>query len=141
MWKKCTKHLHALLHRNVDYLSQRKSEKEDGKKETHVAALSVSEQVLLMTSKVKVFAADGSSTIARALIDPGSSLLFVHERLAQHLRLLCSNKNAKWKELLELVHLQEVLYGPRCLALRTMGQYLLLCISTNKVQPLQCNLE
>ena len=57
---------------------------EDGKEETHVAALSVSKQVLLMTSKVKVTVANGPSTIARALIDPGSSALFVHERLAQH---------------------------------------------------------
>ena len=27
-------------------------------------------------------------------IDPGSSVLFVHERLAQYLCLLCSKKNA-----------------------------------------------
>ena len=38
-----------------------------------VAALSVSEQVLLMTCKVKVTAADLSSIIARALINPGSA--------------------------------------------------------------------
>ena len=47
-----------------------------------------------MTCKVKVTAADGSSTIARALIDPGSSASFVHERLAQHLRLPRKSKNA-----------------------------------------------
>ena len=40
-----------------------------------------------MTCKVKVTAPDGSSTIARTLIDPGSSTSFVHERFAQHLRL------------------------------------------------------
>ena len=57
----------------------------EGKEEAHVAALSVSEQVLLMTCKVKVTASDGSSTIARALIDPGSSTSLVHERIAQHL--------------------------------------------------------
>ena len=68
--------------------------KKDGKEETHVAALTVSEQVLLMTCKVKVTATDGSSTIARALIDPGSSASFVHERLAQHLRLPRKSKNA-----------------------------------------------
>ena len=44
-----------------------------------MAALSDSEQVLLMTCKVKVIALNGSSTIARALIDPGSSTSFVHE--------------------------------------------------------------
>ena len=48
-----------------------------------------------MTCKVKDIAADGPSIIPRALIDPGSSALFVHERLAQHLRLPCSNKNAR----------------------------------------------
>ena len=34
-----------------------------------------------MTCKVKVTAADGYGPIARALIDPGSSASFVHERL------------------------------------------------------------
>ena len=42
----------------------------------HVAALSVNEQALLMTCK-------------------GSSASFVHERLAQHLRLPRSKKNAR----------------------------------------------
>ena len=46
-----------------------------------------------MTCKVKVTAPDGSSTIARALIDPGSSTLFVNERIAQHLRLTHRKKN------------------------------------------------
>ena len=47
-----------------------------------------------MTCKVKVTTApDGSSTIARPLIDPGSSTCFVHERIAQHLRLPHSKKN------------------------------------------------
>ena len=77
MCKKSTKHHHTLLQRDVDH--QKKSEKEDGKEETYVAALSVNEQVLLMTCKVKVTTVDGSSTIARALIDTGSSALFIHE--------------------------------------------------------------
>ena len=47
----------------------------------------VDEQVLLMTCRVKVTAADGSSTIASALIDPGSPASFIHEWLAQHLHL------------------------------------------------------
>ena len=42
---------------------------------------------------MKVTVADGSSTIARALVDPGSSASYVQERLAQHLRLPCKNKN------------------------------------------------
>ena len=57
--------------------------------------LCVSEQVLLMIWKVKFTTADGSSTIGRALIDPGSSASFVHEQVAQHLRLPSSNKNAR----------------------------------------------
>ena len=48
MCKKCTKHHHMLLHRDANYLPQRKSENEEGKRETHVAALSVSKQVLLI---------------------------------------------------------------------------------------------
>ena len=53
-----------------------------------------------MTCKVKVIAADGSHTIARALIDPGYSASFSHERLAQHLyvHLLHSNKKARVEE-------------------------------------------
>ena len=75
------------------FFTQKKLENEEGKEETYVAALSVSEQVLLKTCKLKIIAPDRSSTIARALIDPGSSALFVHERIAQHLRLSHSSKN------------------------------------------------
>ena len=46
-----------------------------------------------MTCKVKVTAQDESSTIARALIDPGSSTSFVLEQIAEHLRLSCRKKN------------------------------------------------
>ena len=79
---------------NADYISQKKPEKKQGKKETHVVALSVSEQVLPLTCKVKVTAADRSNTMGTALIDPGFSASFVNERLAQHLHLSHSNKNA-----------------------------------------------
>ena len=50
-----------------------------------------------MICKVNVTTAEWSSTIARALIDSGSSAAFVHEKLAQHLhvRLPHSNKNAR----------------------------------------------
>ena len=78
MCKECTKHCHTLLHRDANFLSQKMRE-EHGKEETHVAALSVSEQVLLMTCKVNVTAAVGSSTTAMVLIDPGFSASFVHE--------------------------------------------------------------
>ena len=83
---------HVLVHRDADSLPQRKPEA-DGKEETQVAVLTASEQVLLMTCKIKVIVADGSSTIARALIDPGSSVSCDYERLAQHLRLSRKNKN------------------------------------------------
>ena len=56
--QKCTKHHHTLLHRDADCLPQRKPD-EDGKEETYVVTLTVSKQVLLMTCKVKVTAADG----------------------------------------------------------------------------------
>ena len=65
------------------------------KEEIYVEALSVSEQVLLMTCKVKVTTPYGSSTIIRALIDPESSGSFFHERITQYLRLPCRNKNAR----------------------------------------------
>ena len=48
-----------------------------------------------MTCKVKVTVPNGSSMIARALMDPVSSSSFIHEHLAPHLHLPCSNKNAK----------------------------------------------
>ena len=52
----------------------------------------------------KVTAADGSSTIARDLIDSRSSASFVLERLAQHLRLYrVQIKTQDWKGLLEQV--------------------------------------
>ena len=46
MCKKCTKQQHKLLRRDSDCLPRRKSDKDDGKEETHVVALSISEQVL-----------------------------------------------------------------------------------------------
>ena len=74
---------------------QRKFKIEKSKDEIHVLDLSVSEQVLLMTCKVKAIGPDGSSTIARALINLASSCSFSHERLAQHLRLPCGSKSAR----------------------------------------------
>ena len=59
----------------------------EGKKEAHVVALNVSEQVLLMMCKLKVTTPDGPSIKVRGLIDPGSSASFMHEQIVQ---LLCS---------------------------------------------------
>ena len=95
MCKKSTSHHHTLLHKDADNLTQKKPENTECKEEVHVA-LSVSEQVLLMTCKVKVTAPDGSSTIARALIDPGPSTSLVFERIAQHLYVCCVVKRILW---------------------------------------------
>ena len=54
---------------------------------THTAQLSSSRQVLLMTCQVIAIGHDNSTYRARALLDPASSVSFVSERLAQHLRL------------------------------------------------------
>ena len=83
MCKKCTKNHHTcmFLHRDANSSPQEKPKQlQDNKvEETHITALTMSEQVLLMTCKVKVTMADGSSTIARALIDSGSSALYINE--------------------------------------------------------------
>ena len=85
---------YRVAYRNADNFTQKKPENAECKEEADVAALSVSKEVLLMTYKVKLTAPDGSSTIARAVIDPWSSASFVHERIAQHLRLSRSKKNS-----------------------------------------------
>ena len=62
MCKMCTKHHHTLLHRDADSVPHKRDE--DGKEETHVLALTVNEQVLLMTCEVKVTVADGSRVLS-----------------------------------------------------------------------------
>ena len=80
MSKKCPKkHHHTLLHRDADSVPLRQPDEDGKEEETHVVALTASEQVVLMICQVKVTAADGSSTIAKALTDPGSSASYVHE--------------------------------------------------------------
>ena len=63
MCKKCIKNHHTLLHRDAISVPQEKPKKDNKVEETHEAALTMSGQVLLMTCKVKVTMADGSSTI------------------------------------------------------------------------------
>ena len=89
MCKKYTRHHHTLLHWDADNLTQKKPENA----EARIVSLSVAEQVLLMTCKVKVTAPNGFSTIVRAINVPGSSTSFVHERIAQLLRLLRVKQN------------------------------------------------
>ena len=85
--RKCTKNHHTLLDRDADSAPQEKPKVDTKVEETHVVVLTLSKQVLLMTCKVKVLVADESSTIARALINPGSSVSYLHEGLVQHLCL------------------------------------------------------
>ena len=68
MYRKFPKKQHMLLYRDADSVPQEERPKTDDKvEETHVAALTMNEQVPLMTCKVKVTAADGLSTIAIGL--------------------------------------------------------------------------
>ena len=69
-----------------------------------------------MTCRVKVIAADGSSTIARVLLHPGSAASYVHERLAQHLRLPPKDKNVMVEGVAGSSKQHKVLYGHKCLA-------------------------
>ena len=104
--KKCNRYHHTLLHMDGDFkakgdktveatkVATKESEEATGKEKCHLAAASRCEQVLLMTCKLKVISEDGSSTIARALIDPGSSASYVTERLAQLLRMPRTRRNA-----------------------------------------------
>ena len=54
-----------------------------------VVALTMNKQVLLMTCKVNVTAADGSSTTARAVIDPRSSASYCSVYIDAILFVLC----------------------------------------------------
>ena len=89
--RKCSRCHHTLLHFETD--STTKGTKKEGteevrKEKCHLApAPKTCEQVLLMTCKLKVHAPDGSNTIARGLIDTGSSTSYISERLVQRLRL------------------------------------------------------
>ena len=51
------------------------------------AATRISSNVLLMSCSVLVIVPDGSTANARVLLDSGSSVSFISERLAQALRL------------------------------------------------------
>ena len=57
------KHHHTLLHKVADNLTQKNSQNAEIKEEAHVVAMSVSQQVLLMTCKLKVTSPDGSNTM------------------------------------------------------------------------------
>ena len=61
---------------------------------SNAATTKISSNVLLMTCRVLIIAPDCSTVNARALLDSGSTVSFVSERLAQTLRLPRSQQQA-----------------------------------------------
>ena len=117
MCKKCPKEHHTLLHRDADSVPQEERPKTDDKvEETHVAAVTVNEQVLLMTCQVKVTAADESSTVARTLIDPGLQLPTFTNDLCNTFVYGARIRTYLSKDSLEVLHAHEVPHGSKCLA-------------------------
>jgi hypothetical protein len=70
----------------------------------HAAMTKISSNVLLMSCRVLVIAPDGSTVNARALLDSGSTVSFVSERLAQTLRLPRSQQQATIHGVAGLAH-------------------------------------
>ena len=97
--QKCQRSHHTWLHLNKEASPQRQTNTSPSMSEntpdnvtSHLSQLSDHHhQVSLATYQVRVIAPDGSTTIARALLDLGSSTCtcFVTECLVQHLYLLC----------------------------------------------------
>ena len=58
-------------------------------------AVGLKSDSLFMTCRILVSAPDGSSIQARAILDSALSASLISERLAQSLRLPCSNRNAR----------------------------------------------
>ena len=75
---------------------------------SNAATTRISSNVLLMTCCVLVVAPDGSTVNARALLDSGSTVLFVSERLAQALRLPRSQQQATIYGVAGLAHRSSV---------------------------------
>ena len=81
--RKCQKPHHTWLHIDADAKPQQPKAAISHASQTG----SSSHQVLLMTCQVQVVNQRGYITRARALLDSASSMSFITERLAQHLRL------------------------------------------------------
>ena len=106
--QKCQKLHHTLLHQTQDNSSSSQqsvssystpsnvqpSNTELVTSASNAATTRISSNVLLMTCRVLVIAPDGSSVNARALLDSGSTVSFISERLAQALRLPRSQQQA-----------------------------------------------
>ena len=97
--KKCQRPHHTLLHIEVQGDASSVSPqppRPSGPSPTQTvssAAVKVSSSSLLMTCRVLVFAPDGSTIEARALLDNGSTSSFVSEHLVQSLRLPRSQRS------------------------------------------------
>ena len=90
--KKCSKPHHSWLHVDVESRQRTQSPAAEKEKMTTIQTSHLSQtkqncQALLMTCQIKVVGHDGMITQARALLDSASSVSFISERLAQHLRL------------------------------------------------------
>ena len=98
--KRCQRPHHTMLHVEPESggnpTPPQPSHSEDTPSPAQVvtnAAVKLKSSSLLMTCRVLVFAADGSSVEARALLDNGSTSSFVSQRLVQILRLTCSHQD------------------------------------------------
>ena len=102
--QKCQKLHHTLLHQPQETTSSRAMSSNSSNVQlpnaepvaaaSNAATTRISSNVLLMTCRVLVIAPDGSTVNARALLDSGSTVSFVSERLAQTLRLPRSQQQA-----------------------------------------------
>ena len=92
--KHCQKRHHTLLHIETGREPSPAGASPTGSVSLH-SVVGVHSNVLLMTCCMLVEAPDGSTTEARALLDSGSSVSFVSERLAQRLRLPRSSQNTR----------------------------------------------
>ena len=94
--RKCQRPHHTLLH--LEAQSDAGTAPPQSPPTTQIvtnAAVKLRSSLLLMTCRVLVFAPDGSSVEARALLDNGSTSSFVSERLVQSLGLPRSHSNVR----------------------------------------------
>ena len=97
--QKCQKLHHTLLHQPQQSMSSNPStiqllNTESVASASNAATTTISSNVPLMTCRVLVIAPDGSTVNARVLLDSGSTVSFISERLAQVLRLPRSQQQA-----------------------------------------------
>ena len=92
--KRCQRPHHTLLHVETKEQSSPPDLPPTTSVSNH-ATMGLCPNLLLMTCRVLIEAPDGSTTLARALLDSGSSASFITERLAQRLRLPRSSQSTR----------------------------------------------